>query len=112
MISFIIPAYNEEHELPATLSAIRAAASGAAQPYEIIVVDNASATPDTERVAGEAGPRIRYVRENRPGLDWARNRGIVETSGEVVAFTDDDCVVDPGWPWRPPCPPPGVWCGP
>ena len=47
MISFIVPAYNEEHELSDTLTAIREAASGATGPYEIIVVDDAStdATP-------------------------------------------------------------------
>ena len=38
MLSFIVPAYNEEHELSGTLAAIHDSASGAAQPYEIIVV--------------------------------------------------------------------------
>ena len=42
-------------------------------------------------------PSIRYVVEPRPGLDWARNRAIVEARGEIVAFTDDDVSVDPGW---------------
>lgn len=42
-------------------------------------------------------PVFRYVREPRPGLDWARNRAILEARGEIVAFTDDDCVVDSGW---------------
>jgi glycosyltransferase involved in cell wall biosynthesis len=40
---------------------------------------------------------VRYVREPRPGLDWARNRAIAEATGDVVAFTDDDVVVDPCW---------------
>ena len=42
MLSFIVPAYNEELELPATLSAIHAAAAAHREPYEIIVVDDAS----------------------------------------------------------------------
>ena len=43
---------------------------------------------------GRARP---YVRELRPGLSYARNRGLGEALGELVAFTDDDVVVDPGW---------------
>ena len=39
MLSFIVPAYNEELELPSTLSAIRAAAAANSEPYEIIVVE-------------------------------------------------------------------------
>jgi GT2 family glycosyltransferase len=63
---------------------------------DLLVVDNAPATRDAERlVAGR--PRVRYVREVRPGLDWARNRAIAEARGEIVAFTDDDVVVEPGW---------------
>jgi glycosyltransferase involved in cell wall biosynthesis/peptidoglycan/xylan/chitin deacetylase (PgdA/CDA1 family)/protein-L-isoaspartate O-methyltransferase len=40
---------------------------------------------------------VRYVREDRPGLDWARNRAIVSTDCDVIAFTDDDCEADPGF---------------
>ena len=40
---------------------------------------------------------MRYIREERPGLDWARNRAIKEAKGEIIAYTDDDVVVDPGW---------------
>ncbi|MEO6229092.1 MAG: glycosyltransferase family 2 protein [Ferruginibacter sp.] len=65
--------------------------------FEIIVVDNAPATDDTKQLVANHFPQVRYVLEPRPGLDWARNKGIVEAKGEVVAFTDDDVVVDPGW---------------
>lgn len=63
---------------------------------DFVVVDNAPATDATERLV-EFYPRVRYVREPRPGLDWARNRAIAEARGEVVAYTDDDVIVDPGW---------------
>ena len=70
---------------------------------EIIVVDNAPTSPHTaELVASLSGelraPRtLRYVREDRPGLDWARNRGIAEAAHELIAFTDDDVQVDANW---------------
>lgn len=67
-------------------------------PLEIVVVDNAPATNETrDLVATRFGDDVRYVVEPRPGLDWARNRAVLETRGEIVAFTDDDVRVDPGW---------------
>ena len=65
------------------------------QPDEIVVVDNASLTDETERVCREAG--VRYVREDRPGLDIARNTGAQASRGEIVAYTDDDVVLHPWW---------------
>ncbi len=63
---------------------------------ELLVVDNAPRTDATERlVAGRAG--VRYLREPRAGLDRARNLALAEASGELIAFTDDDVVVDPDW---------------
>ncbi len=62
---------------------------------EIVVVDNASKSPETEEVASAAGCRL--VRENRPGLDNARNCGARAAAYEIVAFTDDDVRVDSKW---------------
>ena len=42
-------------------------------------------------------PGVRVVRETRPGISAARNRGLEAAKGEIVAFTDDDVEVDPGW---------------
>lgn len=67
---------------------------------EIIVVDNAPRDGTTAAVvaaAAAADDRIRYVVEPRPGLSRARNRGLAEARGAVVAYTDDDVVVDPDW---------------
>jgi GT2 family glycosyltransferase len=61
------------------------------------VVDNAPSSEATRVLVEDRGSRVRYVREARPGLDWARNRAIAEATGEVIAFTDDDVEVDPGW---------------
>jgi GT2 family glycosyltransferase len=64
---------------------------------DLLVIDNAPAGDATERLVRDHHPRVRYCREPRPGLDWARNRAIREARGEVVAYTDDDVRVDPGW---------------
>lgn len=64
---------------------------------DVTVVDNAPGDDSTSRLLRERYPRMRYVLEPRPGLDWARNRAVLEARGEIVAFTDDDVSVDPGW---------------
>lgn len=64
----------------------------------LLVVDNASDDQSSERVvAGLGDPRVRYVREPRVGLSYGRNRALVEATTPIVAFTDDDVVVDPRW---------------
>ncbi|HET7584844.1 MAG TPA: glycosyltransferase [Gemmatimonadaceae bacterium] len=63
--------------------------------YELLVVDNASRDPETREVALQFGAR--YVREHRPGLDWARARAVREARTPIIAFTDDDTVADAGW---------------
>jgi GT2 family glycosyltransferase len=64
---------------------------------DILVVDNAPSSDATEHLVRTTYPCVRYIREPRPGLNWARNRAIIEACGDIVAFTDDDAVVDPGW---------------
>jgi glycosyltransferase involved in cell wall biosynthesis len=61
---------------------------------ELVVVDSASLDRITTIVTGES-PSI--VRLDDPGLSRARNAGVDATKCDVVAFTDDDCVVVPGW---------------
>ncbi len=63
--------------------------------YEIIIVDNAPDNDDTQRLVADLP--VHYVREDRPGLDWARNRGIAEAQHDIIAFTDDDACVDAHW---------------
>ena len=77
----------------------RCLAALAAMPndgQEILVVDNCPRTDATRRVV-EGFPAVRYLLESRPGLDVARNRALHEASNEIVAFSDDDAVPDPGW---------------
>lgn len=68
--------------------------------FEIIVVDNAPSTDATARLIKETYAhtgRVRYVREEWPGLSVAHNRGILEASASYIAITDDDVLVDPNW---------------
>ncbi|MBA4148680.1 MAG: glycosyltransferase [Verrucomicrobia bacterium] len=66
-------------------------------PLEILVIDNAPRTGATRELIESFFPEIRYIVEPRPGLNWARNRAIAEATGEIVAYTDDDVIVDPLW---------------
>jgi GT2 family glycosyltransferase len=75
-----------------------------AQQYQrmsVLVVDNAPTDDRTREVVREAQGAypfdIDYVVEPRPGLSWARNRAIEESSGEVIAWVDDDERCDPWW---------------
>src|SRR5215468_4275864 len=87
MISFIVPAYNEEHELSDTLAAITAAASGATEPYEIIVVDDAS-TDATAKIGSDAGAKVIPI--NRRQIAASRNAGARAARGEYLFFVDAD----------------------
>lgn len=73
--------------------------------FEIVIVDN-SFSDQTEQYAralqphvqsGSARAAVRYIRERTPGLSRARNSGISEAAGEIIAFVDDDVVVDRAW---------------
>ena len=64
---------------------------------EVLVIDNASRDADAVRALVQHHARVRYIREDRPGLDIARNRALREATGEIVIFCDDDAEVDPGW---------------
>jgi hypothetical protein len=72
--------------------------------YEVILVDNAPKTSETLDFYNQSLEQfsrknisLRYVREDIPGLAVAHNRGLQEVMGSIVAFTDDDVVVDKYW---------------
>ncbi len=61
--------------------------------HEVIVVDNHR----EPTIAAPNDERMRVVHEGRAGLDFARNRGIAEARGDLIAYVDDDCEVGPSW---------------
>jgi GT2 family glycosyltransferase len=67
--------------------------------FDVIVVDNAARTSATrDMVRAEfPDPRVRLVTEPVPGLSQARNTGLHHAQGDIVAYTDDDVVVDRAW---------------
>jgi len=64
--------------------------------FELLVIDNAPSDDVALKVARKFD-RVRYILEPHPGLDFARNRAWMEASGDLVAYLDDDVVVDTGW---------------
>lgn len=64
-------------------------------PLEVVIVDNDPGEEDCRAEVEAAG--FRYLREDRRGLDNARNAGLRAARGDVVSFIDDDCVASPGW---------------
>ena len=83
MLSFIVPAYNEAHELPRTLAAIRAAADASKEPYEIVVVDDDS-TDATAEIAWRAGAMVVSVRHRQ--IAAVRNAGAKAARGDILFF--------------------------
>jgi GT2 family glycosyltransferase len=92
-VSVIICTRNRPEALGRCFAAMRKLSP---QPNEILVVDNDPSSGLTRAVTA-AFPEVRYVPEPRPGLSIARNTGVRNCVGEIIAFTDDDVVVHPGW---------------
>jgi glycosyltransferase involved in cell wall biosynthesis len=91
-ISLVIPAYNEEKFIGACLEAVF---SSGAKFFEIVVVDNGST--DKTREIAESFQNVHVVSEMKSGVMFARQRGIDETAGDIVAFIDADTKMLSGW---------------
>ncbi|HUQ28412.1 MAG TPA: glycosyltransferase, partial [Usitatibacter sp.] len=91
MISFVVPAYNEEKYLGATLASIHEAARAAGEPYELIVADDAS-TDATAAIAQSAGARL--LRVEKRHIAAVRNAGAKVAAGDMLIFVDADTVVN------------------
>ena len=89
MISLVVPAYNEELELPATIAAIRDTAQD--RQHEIIVVDDGS-TDATAEMATASGAKV--VSINRRQIAASRNAGAHHAHGQILFFVDADTRIN------------------
>ncbi len=96
-VSVIVPMLNAMRTLPALLAALAAQRplSGAAAEY--LIVDNGSTDGSRELAQGAAIPGLRVLQENERGPSAARNLGMHEARGEVLALLDADCVPARNW---------------
>lgn len=91
-VSLVIPAFNEEQDLPACLQAI---ARQTAKPYEVIVVDNNS-TDNTVAIA-RSFPFVKVISEPCQGPAFARDAGFNDARGEVIGRIDADTILSENW---------------
>jgi cellulose synthase/poly-beta-1,6-N-acetylglucosamine synthase-like glycosyltransferase len=92
-VSVIVPVRDGESTIADCLDSILAT-DYPADRREIVVVDNGSS--DGTAALIRARP-VRYLQEGKRGVSNARNRGIAESEGEILAFVDSDCLVEPQW---------------
>jgi GT2 family glycosyltransferase len=96
-VSVVVPTYRRPADVARCVDSLLATRY---PRLEVIVVDNAPQEPETAALVAKrfsAEPRVRYLRECTPGASRARNLGVRSAHGEVIAFTDDDVVVDQHW---------------
>jgi glycosyltransferase involved in cell wall biosynthesis len=92
MISFVIPAHNEERNVAATIDSVTAAARAVGEPFEVVVVDDAS-TDRTAAVAADRGAAVIAV--NNRQIAATRNAGARAATGDVLFFVDADTLANP-----------------
>ncbi len=94
----VVATHNRSAFIPALLAALSRQSESA---YDVVVVDDASTDdtwPTLTRLVGDSEARVLAVRlDTNSGPAAARNTGVSHTAAPVVAFTDDDCVPQPGW---------------
>lgn len=96
----VIPTYNRAALLERTLESLRALRVAPGRRWEAIVADNNSTDGTAAvvaRMSADFPVPLRYLRETRQGRSSALNAGIAAAEGAVIAMTDDDVQVDPGW---------------
>jgi GT2 family glycosyltransferase len=91
-VSIIVCSYNGAPTLAACLDSLGKLNY---PEYEVILVDDGSAD-NTASIAAQF-PQVRYIHQSNHGLSHARNTGAAAAKGEVLAYTDSDCMVDADW---------------
>src|SRR3954468_20817376 len=93
VVSVVLPTHGRAGYLGVALDSL--AAQDLQEPWELLVVDDGSSDGTAELLAERGTPTLRF--DPPRGLNAARNAGVRATSGELIAFTDDDVRVPPGW---------------
>ena len=99
MLSVVVATYNRSAKLEALLRALSACSFDSAQ-CEVLVVDNNSSDRTKEVITNFQAwkqPTFKYLLETRRGKSNALNTGIKSAKGEILAFTDDDCIPSTNW---------------
>lgn len=98
MISVVVPTFNRSRDLDRCLRALQQQTLEAPE-FEVVVVDDGSRdnTLDVLRAWAERWPSLRFFSQSNAGPAAARNAGIANARGTVIAFTDDDCVPAADW---------------
>ena len=94
-VSVIVPAYNARATLNACLTSLLDL-TYPRDKMELLVVDNNS-RDDTRVIIESFAPRVQYLHEKKRGPAAARNCGIAHAHGDIIAFTDADCIVERDW---------------
>src|SRR5215217_5319918 len=94
LVSIIIPTYHDWARLELCIEAIKSQ-SYPAHLIEVIIVNNDPDDSPPEMFKIE--PNIKLISESKPGSYAARNTALENISGEIVAFTDSDCIPDIDW---------------
>ena len=94
-LSVVVPVYNSQALVERCIQGLLAQ-DYPAEHVEILLVDNDSTDASAAVIARHTG-RVRMLTESKRGAYACRNRGVRESSGAIVAFTDADCVPTPGW---------------
>jgi len=91
-VSIVVPVYNAERTLAATLRSVWAQTCG---DFELLVVNDGSTDGTAALLAGQSDPRLRVISHRNAGVSASRNRGVAEARGEFVAFLDGDDLWTP-----------------
>src|SRR5437762_2697769 len=92
-VTFVIPAFNEEHNIAAKIENTLSL-DYPSDRIEVLVVSNGSTDATNEIVRGRPDPRVRLIALERPGKMAALNEGAQSASAEVLVFTDADFLLD------------------
>jgi dolichyl-phosphate beta-glucosyltransferase len=92
-LTIVVPAYNEEQRLPATLDGLAAYLDAGKIDYRVLVVDDGS-QDGTAQLTRQYGPRFSTISQANAGKGAAVRNGVLHASGRIVAFTDADLPYD------------------